>query len=162
VDAPSAVLVDGRGRSRTVGLFRMRCDGQQLPESLDGERVRLYRARGTFTGKASAWNEGSPGAGSPASAEGRTALGIGGGRVFGILTPDLVAEPCVWFTLPLRTLRVVEHGSQGLFKKRPVSVQIWFEDWSIRLSGVNIIIPASGGRQTPKQEATLVKALKGA
>jgi hypothetical protein len=160
VEATSAVLVDGRGRSRTVALFNMRCDGQQLPESADGAKTRLYRARGTFTGKASPWNEGSPGLASPASSEGRTALGVGGGRVFGILTPDLEADPAVWFTLPLRTLRVVESGQQGLLKKRPVSIMLGCEDWQLRLSDVNIIIPASGGRQQAGQEATLLKELR--
>jgi hypothetical protein len=157
----SAVLVDGRGHSRTVALFNMRSDGQQVPESMDGSKARLYRGRGVFNGKAAPWNEGSPGLPSQASAEGRTALGVGAGRVFGILTPDLVADPCLWFTLALSSLRVVESGSQGLFKKRPVSIMIGCEDWQIRLSDVNIIIPASGGRQTPGQEATLVKALRG-
>jgi hypothetical protein len=161
VDAVSAVAVEGRGRSRTVALFNMRCDGQQLPESADGQKVRLYRARGVFAGKAAPWNEGSPGLPSAASAEGRTALGVGGGRVFGILTPDLVADPAIWFTLPLRALRVVESGQQGLLKKRPVSIMLGCEDWQVRLSDVNIIIPASGGRQQAGQEATLVKELRG-
>ena len=61
MDDVSAVLVDGRGRSRTVALFNMRCDGQQIPEQLDGTKTRMYRARATFTGQAAPWNEGSPG-----------------------------------------------------------------------------------------------------
>jgi hypothetical protein len=161
VEGISAVLVDGRGHSRTVALFNMRCDGQQIPESGDGVKARLYRARGVFTGKAAPWNEGSPGMPSGASAEGRTALGVAPSRIFGILTPDIAADPCLWFWLPLRGLRVVENGQQGLFKKRPVSIMIGCEDWQIRLSDVNIIIPASGGRQQAGQEATLVKALRG-
>jgi hypothetical protein len=156
----SAVLVDGRGRSRTVALFNMRCDGQQIPEQLDGAKTRMYRVRATFSGNASPWNEGSPGLGSPASAEGTAALGVQSGRVFGILTPDLEAEPSVWFTLPLRGLRVVPHGQQGLLKKRPVSIQFGCDQWSVRLTDVNVIIPASGGRQQPGQEHTLLQALK--
>lgn len=161
VTAITAVLVDGRGRSRTVALFNMRCDGQQIPEQLDGTKPRMYRGRAIFSGKASPWNDGSPGAMAPASAEGRAALGVGGGRIFGILTPDIEADPCVWFTLPLRGLRIVEHGQQGLLKKRPVSVQFGNEVWTVRYSDINVIIPASGGRQQSGQEATFAQALKG-
>ena len=144
----------GDGR-RTVALFNMRCDGQQIPEQLDGTKPRMYRGRATFTGKAAPWNDGSPGAAAPASAEGRAAVGVpADGRVFGILTPDLEANACVWFTLPLRGLRIIEHGQQGLLKKRPVSVQFGNEDWSVRFSDINVIIPASGGRQQTGQEAT--------
>lgn len=143
-----------------MALFNMRCDGQQIPESLDGTKTRMYRTRATFSGQAAPWNDGSPGLASPASAEGRAALGVVSGRVFGILTPDLEADPSVWFTLPLRGLRVVPHGQQGLLKKRPVSIQLGCDQWSVRLSDVNVIIPASGGRQQTGQEATLLEALK--
>ena len=160
MDDVTAVLVDGRGRSRTVALFNMRCDGQQIPEQLDGTKTRMYRGRATFTGKAAPWNDGSPGAMAPASAEGRAALGVSAGRIFGILTPDLEANPCVWFTLPLRGLRVLEQGQQGLLKKRPVSVQFGNEVWNVRFSDINVIIPASGGRQQAAQEATFLQALR--
>lgn len=156
----SAVLVEGRGRTRTVALFNMRCDAQQIPESLDGNKTRMYRTRATFSGQAAAWNEGSPGLPAAASAEGRGALGVVGGRVFGILTPDLEADPSVWFTLPLRGLRVIANGQQGLLKKRPVSIQLGCDQWFVRLTEVNIIIPASGGRQQTGQEAALLQALK--
>lgn len=156
----SAVLVDGRGRTRTVALFNMRCDLQQIPESLDGNKTRMYRARATFSGQAAPWNDGSPGLAAPASSEGRAALGVGSGRVFGILTPDLEADPSVWFTLPLRGLRVVPHGQQGLLKKRPLSIQLGCDQWFMRLTDVNVIIPASGGRQQAGQEGTLLQALK--
>ncbi len=156
----SAVLVEGRGRARTVALFNMRSDGQQIPESLDGTKTRMYRARGTFTGQAAPWNDGSPGLAAPASTEGRAALGVGAGRVFGILTPDIEADPSVWFTFPLRGLRVVPHGQQGLLKKRPVSIQFGSDQWYVRLTDVNVIIPASGGRQQTGQEAALLLALK--
>jgi hypothetical protein len=158
----SAIQVDGRGHSKTMALLNMRCDGQQIPESLDGNKVRLYRARGTFSGSAAPWNDGSPGAMEALTTEGRTALGVGGNRVFGILTPDLAADPCVWFSLPLRGLRVVDQGQQGLLKRRPVSIQFGNETWFVRVKDVNIIIPASGGRQQPGQEGTLLAALKGA
>ena len=156
----SAVMVEGRGRSRTVALFGMRCDAQQVPESLDGTKTKLYRARATFSGKAAPWNEGTPGAPGPTSAEGRVVMGVTPVRILGILTPDLVADPCIWFTLPLRGLRVIDHGQQGLLKKRPVSIQIGNEDWSIRVSDVNVVIPASGGRQQTGQEGTLLAALR--
>lgn len=157
---PGAILVDGRGRSTTLALLNMRCDGQQSPESLDGTKARLYRARGSFSGKAAPWNGGSPGLAAAASAEGRTIVAVGGGRVFGILTPDMVADPCIWFSIPLRGLRVAENGNQGLLKKRPRSVQLGNADWNVKLSDVHVIIPASGGRQQPAQEGTLVQALR--
>jgi hypothetical protein len=143
-----------------VALFNMRCDGQQIPEPLDGNKTRMYRARATFAGQAAPWNDGSPGLAAPASVEGRVALGVGSGMVFGILTPDLEADPSVWFTLPLRGLRVVPHGQQGLLKKRPVSIQLGSDQWFVRLNDVKVIIPASGGRQQPGQEQTLLQALK--
>ena len=115
----SAVLVEGRGRTRTVALFNMRCDGQQIPESLDGNKTRMYRTRATFAGQAAAWNEGSPGLPAAASAEGRAVLGVGGGRVYGILTPDLEAEASVWFTLPLRGLRIVATRAAGSVEEAP-------------------------------------------
>ncbi|MFZ0664512.1 MAG: hypothetical protein WAM97_02070 [Acidimicrobiales bacterium] len=157
----SAVLVDARGHSMAVGLLNMRCDAQQIPEPLDGTKPRLFRGRGTFTGTASPWNEGgSPGQPAQATAEGRTALGIAAGRVYGILTPDLAALPSVWFSLPLRSLRVVEEGRKGVLKGRPEAIQFGNDQWRVRLSDVNLIIPASGGRLQPKQEGTLVELLK--
>jgi hypothetical protein len=160
VEGVTAVIVDGRGRSRTVALFNMRCDAQQIPEQLDGTKTRMYRGRAIFSGKAAPWNDGSPGEMAPASDEGTAVLGASGGRVFGILTPDLEANPCIWFTLPLRGLRIVEHGHQGLLKKRPVSVQFGNEVWTVRLSDIKVIIPASGGRQQLGQEAAFLQALR--
>lgn len=143
-----------------MALFNMRCDGQQIPEQLDGAKTRMYRARATFVGQAAPWNDGSPGLAAPASFEGTVALGIGSGRVFGILTPDLEVDPSVWFTIPLRGLRVASHGQQGLLKKRPVSIQLGSDQWFVRVTDVNVIIPASGGRQQSGQEQTLLQALK--
>ena len=82
----SAVLVDGRGRTRTVALFNMRCDGQQIPESLDGNKTRMYRARATFTGQAAPWNEGSPG--SCRTCNRRRQSGSRGRRGQGLRYPD--------------------------------------------------------------------------
>jgi hypothetical protein len=155
----SAVIVEGRGRSRTVALFNMRCDGQQLPESMDGSRVRLFRGRANFSGKAAPWNDGSPGALASTNAEGRAAIAVDANRVFGILTPDLSAEDCIWFSLPLRGLRVAGHGRKGLLKSRPHSIQLGCQDWSVRMTDVNLVIPASGGRQQAGREATLLQAL---
>jgi hypothetical protein len=157
----SAVLVDARGRSMTVALLGMRCDAQQVPEPLDGSKLRLYRARGVFQGNAAPWNEGgSPGLPAQAQAEGRTAIGVGGGRVMGILTPDQAAHPSAWFSLPLTGLRIVEQGSKGMLKSRPVSVQFGNDQWWCRVTEVSVIIPASGGRLQPKQEGSLLQALK--
>jgi hypothetical protein len=138
----------------------MRCDGQQIPEALDGTKARLFRAPATFIGKAAPWNEGSPGAPNQVSYEGRSVAAIGGGRVYGILTPDMAADPSVWFSYPLRGLRVVENGNQGFLKKRPLSVQFGCDSWYVKMSEVFLIIPASGGRQTAGQEGTLLQALK--
>jgi len=157
----SAIQVDGRGHAMTMALLNMRCDGQQLPEPLNGDKPRMYRVRASFSGQAAPWNGGSPGAMAPYSTEGRTALGVGGNRVFGIVTPDLADDPCVWFSLSVRGLRIVEQGQQGFLKRRPVSIQFGSDQWFVRVKDVNIIIPASGGRQQPGQEAALLQALKG-
>jgi hypothetical protein len=143
-----------------VALFNMRCDLQQIPESLDGVKLRLFRARATFSGKAAPWNEGSPGLPTPASSEGTAVVGIGPTRVVGILTPDLEVNPSVWFHHPLRGMRVVSNGQQGMLKKRPISVHFGNEDWQVKVSGVNLIIPASGGRQQANQEQAFLDGLK--
>lgn len=157
----SAVLVDARGHSTTVALLGMRCDAQQIPEPLDGNKPRLFRGKGVFQGKAAPWNAGgSPGLPAQAQAEGRTAIAVGGGRVMGILTPDQATQPSVWFSLPLGGIRIVEQGSKGVLKSRPVSVQFGNDQWWCRLTEVSVIIPASGGRLQPKQEGTLLQALK--
>jgi len=96
----------------------------------------------------------------PTSAEGRTAVAVGAGRVFGILTPDQAALPSVWFSLPLRSLRLVEQGHKGLLKGRPEAIQFGNDQWRVKLSEINLIIPASGGRLQAKQEATFLQMLK--
>jgi hypothetical protein len=153
-------IVDARG-ARQLAPLQMKCDNQEIPEALDGAKPSGWWLVGvcSFSGPAAKGGEtGTLGETADTQAEGTAALAVGGGRVFGIVSPNTDVAAAIWWSWPLSEVRVEAVGSQGFLKKRPTQLTLKTSDAQLTLAFVSRLYRNSGSRQSG-QEASLLKAL---
>jgi hypothetical protein len=163
-----SVLVDARG-ARQVPALDMKCDAKEIPDFLDRSKPDGWWLieRCTFAGSVTpAGNGTSLGEPIDGTVAGTAAVAIGGGRLVGIISPQSAGGQPLWWAWPLSDVKVESGGAQGLFKKRPTSIQVHRaggvdqDGDSLVFGGVARLYRSSGSLQTG-QEASLLKALGG-
>lgn len=159
----SAMAIDGRG-SRTVAELGMQCNAKEWPDPVEDIKPEGYwiAASGEFNGNLP-WQ--NPDREPLTSLGGPTAFAITKSTCYAIMAPDAVADPAGWFSVPLKSLTVTSSGAQGLFKKRPTSIEISADGWTVRVTDVaRLFRPSNRSRAASfqmGQEASLISALRG-
>jgi hypothetical protein len=146
----------------------MRCDGKDIPEAVSGVKPDGWWLIGEciFGGTAAPGGEsGTLGAPGDAVVRGTAVLAVGEGRVIGIVSPNDVAEPALWWAWPLAEISVETVGTQGLIKKRPAGIKVHRgggvegDGDSLAFKDVSRLFRSGGGRYQTGQEQSLLAAL---
>ena len=152
------VLIDARGAARRVEALGMRGDAKEIPDSLGGEKPVGWWIAGASTLSGSAHADSPDGTATPVNMRGTVALAVVPGRLLGIFSTNSKADPAVWFSWSLPSLRIETAGSQGMFKKRPTHITVRGPDTTLVMSQVNRLYRNSNSYQSG-QESSLLGAL---
>lgn len=134
---------------RNVAMERpelgMRCDDGEMPHPLEGRADdyfiglgQLTTAEGKFVGSVAA-----------AFYKGTLAL---------ILAPMDEAQPAYWLSAPTSSLTVTTEGSTGLFKKRPLFVNVQGDTFGVEIGEIAAFFPHRRAAQSGRS-AQFVAAL---
>ena len=159
----AAVLVDGRGAPRKVTALEMYCDAHEIAYPSDGSKATGSWIAGSclFSGTAYRGGESDTlGELAASNAQGSASLAVVSDRVLGIVSPHTPAEPAIWFAAAVSSLRVEASGSKGFIKKRPSTIVLSGDGWTVNLSQVGRHFRSSNQLQ-PGQEGALLTALGG-
>lgn len=153
------VLVDARRTAHEIKSLGVRCDRQEIPEFVSGEKPKGWWLAGicSFEGRA-VRSDGMGEAVEPVTEAGTAALAVGGDHLIGIIAPDTPTEPALWFAWDLRSVEVRTAGSQGLLRKRPTDITLAVQDGVVKMTQVSRLYRHSGSYQAG-QEASFLKAL---
>jgi hypothetical protein len=159
------VLVHSRQKRLTVTALGMACDTKEIPTPLDQSTPSsewLIGMAGFFGPAQPLTPTGELGNTIEGGTTGTAALVISGDRLFGIVSPNNLKAPAVWFAADLKDLTVTTEGTIGTFKKRPKQINLADGPWELGLGYVNAVHhsrPDGPGRATSGAEAALVEAL---
>lgn len=150
-------LVDARNARREEPDLGMRCDAREIPDPLAAGEPRgwwlsaLAFAQEGFTT--------DPAVRLPTH-QGLCALVVTPASFHAILAPQATSAPAAWVSASLGSLKVDASGSQGLFKKRPKTIEIAapHDGWSLTVAMVSRLYRSSNSAQSG-QEASLLEAL---
>jgi hypothetical protein len=110
----------------------MACDAKEIPRPLIGDPDSLWWAHLCgFDGMASPGGE-TGNVGEPEATQfdgtklggGKAAMAIADGKLLGILAPVDDGQPALWWAWPLSKLDIATSGSQGVFTKRPRTIEL--------------------------------------
>jgi hypothetical protein len=158
-----AVLVGGRGDPRTIDLLGLACTHDEKPRFTGGvEHTSAWLGFAQFTGCAVPVDAG----GNPAAPEVDVRLDgsfyavVAPGRLGLIISPEPADQPAVWISIPLARIAASAHGSEGLFKKRPSTLQLRAGEAHLTLAQVSRVFERSNRFQAG-QAAELLDVLGG-
>ncbi len=152
------VLVDGRNAARKLEALGVHCDAKEIPELPGGERPAGWWILASTEFQGEATPQGTLSDPVEVSLSGPAAVLIDKERLVGILSPNSVNEPALWWAWPLSALEVGMEGSQGFLKKRPTTIFIEHGEDILTISDVSRLYRNSGSYQSG-QETSFFKAL---
>jgi hypothetical protein len=171
------VLVAKRGKAVHDDSLQMKSDNQEIPDPLKAAASYLQKEKltlkdvvgaksnqsrwfaiGSFEGQAR--TAGNADLQSVDDVQGPVAMTVveTEGRLLGILAPQDLATPAVWFAWPLAELSVETAGEQGTFRKRPRRVTIRSGESSLELVEI-AYVRNDKSSFTQKREAAFVEAV---
>lgn len=152
------IIVDARGAARRMEALGMRCDAKEIPDPIGDEKPTGWWIVGLCVISGMANKDTLDGDATPFKMQGTAALAVTEGRLLGIGSTNSKADPAVWFSWSLPSLRIETEGSQGVFKKRPTIITVQGPGAFIVMRDVNCLY-RNINRYQSGQENSLLKAL---
>ena len=161
----AAVIVDGRLITRGVEALAMLGDEKDMPAPW--RRLDASKPDGWWVGVAHFLGIAYPGGESnqlrdatSVDIAGPFCLAVSNGRVIGIISPEDVLAPALWWSWPLSSVRIEPVGSKGVLKKRPSAIVLTNNTDSLRVALVaRVHREQSGGMLVGNEEGSLLDRL---